>query len=498
MSRAELADAVNITLCRTYTDRNVSAHYVDFRWVGKLERGEHRWPSAERRAALRLVLAVSSDAAIGLYCGRRTSMPTVDHDDQGESPEKLGASAELMVPVGASAVLPWSATASPPLGEPLDTYARGSVEQHLWTLPGRTLSGAVIPVQVHPAVLEEHVMAEVPDAYGRTPFLRQPGRALVVGQVGAPDHAAFVVDSRYARRRLRDAGVGARLLIPTAYRLDDLTLALIWAVGTFDDALLADDAVIAASMHRSAGYALMTASAVSGDIAPEAMPATHMWLGSQFCADHVRRHTPVLTGPPVFWTREQCGEQAASWLLFDHKQRYLSDTAPASAGDSVIRAFCIPREAVTASPPSERALLVLAVALMESYGICTAITDAPDLAGTPGFVSDRQRTAITATWIGANGIWYVDVADDRSTLREYDDAIGFAISHSVTSAPTAHRRLHATADYMGVDWHWLSSRCAELAVAGTAGIAQPRSRLLSLAGVDRACQFIAEGRRDNH
>jgi hypothetical protein len=241
----------------------------------------------------------------------------------------------------------------------------------------------------------------------------------------------------------------------------------------------------------------MTRSAASRDVAADASPASRMWLGSSFCADHIRRHTPALTGTPVFWTREQRGEEAATWLLFTHKHDYLRDTAPKTGtGDVVIRAFCIPRAAVNTSPTGERALLLLAIALMESYGIHTAITDAPELAGTPGFVTDRRRRAITATWIGADGIWYTDVADDRATLREYSDAADFAVTQSKIAAPAPQQRLRALADYLALDWGWLTRRCAELTEWGTAGIAQPRSRLLSLAGVDRACRFVAEARHD--
>ena len=160
-----------------------------------------------------------------------------------------------------------------------------------------------------------------------------------------------------------------------------------------------------------------------------------------------------------------------------------------------MRAFCIPRDAVSASPTGERALLLLAVALMESCGIHTVITDAPELAGTAGFVTDGQRQAITATWIGADGIWYVDLADDRATLRTYREAADYAASHSVIAAPSAHERLRNLAGYLGLDWSWLTTRCQELAEQGTAGIAQPRSRLLSLAGVDQACRFMAESHR---
>ncbi|BCJ58186.1 hypothetical protein Jiend_16080 [Micromonospora endophytica] len=72
MSRAEVADVVNAALDRLYPGRDLVAHYVDHRWVGKLERGEHRWPSEQRRAALRRALGATTDADLGLYSPRRT------------------------------------------------------------------------------------------------------------------------------------------------------------------------------------------------------------------------------------------------------------------------------------------------------------------------------------------------------------------------------------------------------------------------------------------
>ncbi|MFI7335484.1 hypothetical protein [Micromonospora aurantiaca (nom. illeg.)] len=80
MSRTELADAVNTALDQLYPDRDLTAQCVDHRWIGKLERGEHRWPSEERRAALRLVLGAARDTDLGLYSPRRTSAPaSADH-----------------------------------------------------------------------------------------------------------------------------------------------------------------------------------------------------------------------------------------------------------------------------------------------------------------------------------------------------------------------------------------------------------------------------------
>jgi hypothetical protein len=52
-------------------------------------------------------------------------------------------------------------------------------------------------------------------------------------------------------------------------------------------------------------------------------------------------------------------------------------------------------------------------------------------------------------------------------------------------------RLAATADYLGLDRRWLGWRCAQLAMSGTAGSAEPRSRLLGVDGLDAACRFVA-------
>lgn len=269
-----------------------------------------------------------------------------------------------------------------------------------------------------------------------------------------------MLDSRHARRRLRGAAQDARLIIPCAYRLDELTFSLLWTVANFDEALLADDAVITASLADSTGYAAMNKSTASRDLAADASPASHMWLGSQFCADHIRRHAPRLTDTPVFWTREQRGEEASTWLLFTHKHDYLRETSrrsPSRGSDPIVRVFCVPREAVASSPTGERTLLFLAVALMESYTIHTAITDVPELAGTAGFATDRQQQAITATWVGADGIWYVDLADDRTTLRTYGDAAAYATSHSMIAASTAPGRLRNLATYLDLDWRWLTT-----------------------------------------
>jgi hypothetical protein len=68
MSRQELAEAVNTYLWDTYQqDEN-----LDENDIGKLERGDHRWPGARRREALRAMLQTDTDAELGLYINRRT------------------------------------------------------------------------------------------------------------------------------------------------------------------------------------------------------------------------------------------------------------------------------------------------------------------------------------------------------------------------------------------------------------------------------------------
>ncbi|WP_091435250.1 hypothetical protein [Micromonospora yangpuensis] len=67
MSRQELADAVN-----AYAFAHAGCRVaVGARYVGKLERGEHRWPVEPYRTALRQVLGKANDADLGFFVIRR-------------------------------------------------------------------------------------------------------------------------------------------------------------------------------------------------------------------------------------------------------------------------------------------------------------------------------------------------------------------------------------------------------------------------------------------
>jgi hypothetical protein len=372
-----------------------------------------------------------------------------------------------------------------------------AVDDHplsMWAPSGRFFPGVAIDAHIYPAVDDGRILTAVPSGYVDDPFLRRTGRGLVIGRVdGDNGPALFGLDAHRARRTLAGTAAGARLLIPRPYLLDDITFAVLWAVANLDEALLADDAVIADCDAALAGYATLTTSAASLDLAADLNPTGALFVGSAFCAGHIGRHATTLTDVPVFWTREQRGEHASTWLLFAHKNIYLRETADQfrTAGQRLVRAFCIPPDVVAGSPLGERALLLLAIELIESYDITVVVTDEPEFASLPGFVTDQRGRAIVANWVGADGIWQVDVTDRRATVYDFDDAARYARAHSVITANTSHQRLRMFAEYLDIDWAWLRLRCADLADTGVAGIARPRSRHLSVDGVDRACRYIA-------
>ncbi|HEX5598424.1 MAG TPA: hypothetical protein VFX61_20765 [Micromonosporaceae bacterium] len=64
ISRSELADMVNDLL---FGPHRAAHSGFNANYVGKLERGEIRWPGEEYRAALRSVLGVDSDEELGFY-----------------------------------------------------------------------------------------------------------------------------------------------------------------------------------------------------------------------------------------------------------------------------------------------------------------------------------------------------------------------------------------------------------------------------------------------
>jgi hypothetical protein len=67
MSRNDLAEAVNAHFDQLAATEDRVVPHVGPRWIAKLERGDYRWPRDDCRAALRHVLAVATDADLGLH-----------------------------------------------------------------------------------------------------------------------------------------------------------------------------------------------------------------------------------------------------------------------------------------------------------------------------------------------------------------------------------------------------------------------------------------------
>jgi hypothetical protein len=75
MSRQELAEAAS-----RYLDKPIDAKYI-----GRLERGDYRWPNSHHRQAIRRVLRSSSDAELGFYVSRSQRRDVLTSDSRDEA-----------------------------------------------------------------------------------------------------------------------------------------------------------------------------------------------------------------------------------------------------------------------------------------------------------------------------------------------------------------------------------------------------------------------------
>ncbi|MFF1446151.1 multiprotein-bridging factor 1 family protein [Streptomyces sp. NPDC058295] len=424
----------------------------------------------DRRALLRAGVGVGAGAVAGM------EMPTASAISAAEDPFGLARTASENWP-------------GLQLSRPTPDFG---VDWHALIPGGRSMLGSQLSLQVHPARIEgSRVIVSVPDQRRAEEFLTRPNRSLLVGAVNAEGVSRFyALDGRSARSKLAKNGGVYELAAPTAYELDDLTYGILWAVSNYDDALQADDQPLAETRSDLKAYERLSSSAVSREAAPGLNTVAHMWLGSDFCARHILRALPDLPALPAFWTREQRGEEASAWLIFDHKYPYLRETTKA-LGNTSTRAFCIPEEVVRSSPRYERILLFLAVALMESLGIHAQFTSDPAYESVEGFVVSPDKEAVIANWVRGDGMWHVDVTARSSVVREFTIAARDVDADSLTAAPTAAGRLRALAQYLDLPWSWLIQRCGQLARYGSSGLIQSRSRLVSAAGIDAACAYVA-------
>jgi transcriptional regulator with XRE-family HTH domain len=356
-----------------------------------------------------------------------------------------------------------------------------------WTL--MLPDSSVIAVQVHPAAtsLDGRILVNVRDVPRLREFLFVPHQALLLAVEENPEPRIYALDARAVRRQLADRPYADAILsIPPAYELDDLTYGVLCAASSLDGCLLADDLALAQHHRRLDSSQRLSTSDVAQEMAGDLTHVSRAWLGSTFCARHIVRNLGSLGELPTFWTREQRGEEASTWLLFAHKLAYLSATSRYFGQAPMVRVFCVPERAVQDSPPFQRILLFLAVALMEASGVRVEVCTEPEYSDVDGFVLAPRR-ALVATWVRTDSMWRVDTTVRRPILAQFTEASAHAAAHSAIARPTSAGRLAAFADYLEFDVAWLSRRCGQLASQGCGELVTPRSRLLAVAGVEAAC-----------
>jgi hypothetical protein len=316
---------------------------------------------------------------------------------------------------------------------------------------------------------------------------------LVVAAQETHDSVAYyMMDARRAQHRGVCTGSGS-VVVPRAYQVDDLTVAALWALTNLDQALLADDAALAHIDARARAGACSEGREVWSGELPDLSTMSQLWLGSNFCARHITTHFDRLRDVPVFWTREQRGEEACTWLLFAHKLDYLRVTTAryASTVAQPVRVFCVPETTVATSPRIERIMLLLAVALIEAHGVAVHVTTDPGYGQLPGFVWAGSGPSLLATWVRTEQVWHTGTTTAHHLTVGFADAARDAAAASVIAAASPGRRLEHFAYYLGLDWRWLRRRATAVSEVGWAGLLRPRSRLLSVEGLDVACRFLA-------
>ena len=346
-----------------------------------------------------------------------------------------------------------------------------------------------VVTQVHANVAQPGSVALVrPERRRLAQFTRPRQRGLLVAADDAVDGGAYyALDARESARQATEHPDSPTITIPRAYLLDDITYGAVWAMTSLDDAVLADDGPLHTYRQDLAHYEGLTGSTVSREEVGGLATISQMWLGSEFCARHIVRNLDRLEVSPLFWTREQRGEEASTWLLWRHKVAYLRRTS--SLGAPVARGFCLPEYLVDESPRHERVLLLLSAALMESFGVRVCVTAEPSYGEVEGFVLGGP--IIVANWIRTPGLWQVDTRSPSDRSR-FSDTAGQVRAHSVVDEVTPRRRLMALAAYLHIPWRWFHSRCAELGTEGFTRLAAPRSRLLTVDGLNLAARYVGQ------
>ncbi|MEU4293197.1 hypothetical protein AB0E63_33675 [Kribbella sp. NPDC026596] len=405
--------------------------------ISDWERGLYTWPPAYVRRALCRVLQKADAADLGFFSRRRVRAARglepsslVDLMD-GQPPE--AGSENLRVPAGRS-------------------FAGVEIEAHYCevTMPS-----------------DRWLIADpVPDGE-----LNRPDRRSFVVLVDE-QHRCYVSDGRrFVDRAGRRTGSQP---VSSGQILDDLTVGIIWAATNTDVALLADDAQLSSGVGRLARYEGRCLSEVPLTEVPRLNPVASQWLGSWFCTRRTVRSFDRLACQPCLRTNERRGEEAASWLLWRHRFEYLRRTARWFQG--IRCGFSVAETDIADSPMYERVLLLLAVALKETFGIAVVLRSGPERVDVDGCALSGGATA--ANWFDGPAVCCVAASQDP-------------FPGATVAEQTSRDRLEEIANRLEVPWPWFQRRCEELAIAGVDGIAHLRSRLLSTRGLNAAIRYVA-------
>ena len=132
----------------------------------------------------------------------------------------------------------------------------------------RAIESGSLQIQLHGGeAADGRIIARVQDWLRWEEFLRCGQRGLLVAAPSSPGHSRFfAMDSREARRAGRHET--RAVVIPTAYELDDVTFALLWACASLDIGPQADDQELTVARGELASYENLRSSAVSREAAP--------------------------------------------------------------------------------------------------------------------------------------------------------------------------------------------------------------------------------------
>ncbi|TDW24139.1 hypothetical protein [Kribbella kalugense] len=449
MTQRRLADRVSAEIYNATGKESV----ITAKSISDWECGLYTWPPAHVRTALCRVLQKPQPADLGFFNKRRVRAP--------KEPE-VTSLIDLM-----AGQLP-------------------AARSNTLRIPdGRSFSG--VDVEAHRCEAVSPGDGWLMVAPGPDVVLNRPDRRTFVVVVDDKQQLCILEGRRFADRVGRRTGPQP---VSSATSVDDLTVGIIWAVTNTDVALLADDGQLSTLQAVLAPDVRHCLSDIPPAEVPTLTPVARQWLESWMCTRHITRNLERLSGQPCLWTRERCGEDATSWLLWRHRFEYLRRTS--RWFPRMRREFYLLETDVADSPTYERVLLLLAAALMESFGIAVALNSECEPAEVEQSVLGDE--SIVANWLGASGLCCVDASAPWSCRAVPRDGAEQARELPSVTEQSSKRRLEAIANRLDVPWPWFQRRCAELAHEGVDDIAHPRSRLLSTRGLNAAIRYIARAK----